>query len=142
MEIIQISQKDLNKKLFSNILFFMYAEVGAMGERGAINFVTSAGKLYHSNYVLGDIKLDSVIENFPILAKCKFSVLGCDSGALNGWNYVCLGAGNHLLVADEVYPQFKETIKDYTRRGQLYKNWKSNAFNIIKNRYSDAQEKI
>lgn len=131
MEPIQICKKDLSKDLFENILFFMFAEGGAMGEMGAVNFIKNDGKLYHLNYLWGDVKFEEVLELFPTLAKCDFGNFGLDSKIPDGWTYVNLGAGNHLIIKNEIYPKFYELIKDYKYMGEIYQNWIEHANTIL-----------
>ena len=131
MDIIQICKEDMNDNLFKDVLFFMFAEGGAMGEMGAINFVKTDGKLYHSNYLWGDIKFEEVLESFPTLSQCEFGFCGIDSKVPLGWNYVNLGAGNHLIVNDTVYPQFKKLIKNYKHMSKIYRDWAKRADSII-----------
>lgn len=131
MKIIEIKKTDLSKELFENIVFFMFAKDGAMGEQGAINFVKKDGKLYHLNYMWGDINLEDVEEKFPTLARCKFSIFGIVSNVPVGWNYVNLGAGNHLIVTDEVYPQFSKLISNYKLPVEIYRDWLEHADYII-----------
>ena len=50
MKIIELERENLNKEFFENVLFFMIAEGGAMGEPGAIKFIKTDGNLYHLNY--------------------------------------------------------------------------------------------
>lgn len=131
MDIIQVKKEDMNVNLFKDVLFFMVAEGGAMGEMGAINFVKPNGKLYHLNYLWGDIKFEEVMDCFPTLTQCFFGICGIDSEVPAGWNYVNLGAGNHLIVSDTVYPQFKKLIENYKHCGEIYRDWVDHANRII-----------
>lgn len=124
METINLCKKDLSHPLFENILFFMYAEVGAMGERGAVQFVKTDGRLYRFNYLFDDIRERDLVSYFPMP--------GFLSQGRTGWQYVSLGCGNHLLVRDAVYPQFHQLIKDYTRKGEIYRDWISHAETVVK----------
>ena len=131
MKKFELSQKDLKEKQFNNILFFMLAEGGAMGEPGAINFITDDDNLYHLNYVFGGFKIEEIIKKFPLLAECEFGLFGIDSKVPAGWHYVNLGMGNHLIVKSEVYPMFSKLISNYKSPGQIYQNWVKHAKSVI-----------
>ena len=78
MKIIELERENLNKEFFENVLFFMIAEGGAMGEPGAIKFIKTDGNLYHLNYVFGDFKIEEVLVAFPVLGECDFGMFGMD----------------------------------------------------------------
>ena len=119
---IELCKENLSRELFEDMQFFMYAEVGAMGERGAVNFVKADGTLYHFNYVYGTID-EADVESYYTMPKRE-----------DGWQYVSLGYGNHLFVRQELYPKFYELIKDYTHKGYIYKNWIQHAETILSER--------
>lgn len=120
---IDLCNADLNKATFKNVMFLSFAEGGAMGEPGAILFYLKSGELYHLNYVFGDVKLNKVQKFFPVLSECKFGVFGLDSSVPEGWNYVNLGMGNHLIVNDAVYPRFIEELGTDIEPSVAYMNW-------------------
>lgn len=131
MKIIGLDRENLNKEFFENILFFMIAEGGAMGEPGAIKFVKTDGNLYHLNYVFGDFKIEEILAVFPTLGECDFCLFGMDSKVPKGWNYVNLGMGNYLIVKSEVYPPFKKLISKCKSAGEIYQSWINHADYII-----------
>ena len=131
MKIIELERENLNKEFFENVLFFMIAEGGAMGEPGAIKFIKTDGNLYHLNYVFGDFKIEEVLVAFPVLGECDFGMFGMDSKIPEGWNYVNLGMGNYLIVKSEVFPPFKKLIRKYKSAGEVYQNWIDHADYII-----------
>lgn len=131
MKVIEFDRKNLNKSFFKDILFFMIAEGGAMGEPGAINFIKADGKMYHLNYVYGSIKIEEIYCVFPILKECKFEMFGMNSKNPDGWKYVSLGMGNHLIVKNYVNAQFQEQIRKYKSEGEIYQNWSKLAKYII-----------
>ena len=142
MDVIEINKGNINDNSFKNILFCMFAEGGAMGDMGAIYLVQAEGKLYRLNYIWGDVKYEEILDKFPPLAECEFGLFGRDSRVPTGWNYVDLGAGNHLMVHDRVYPEFKELIKDYTVRGKIYRDWISHADWILNNSQNVPRESL
>ena len=134
MKTIELGRENLNKEFFENILFFMIAEGGAMGEPGAVNFVKTDGNLYHLNYVFGDFKYEEILAVFPTLGECEFGMFGMNSKVPKGWNYVDLGMGNSLIVKSEVYPSFKKLIGKCKSAGEIYQSWIDYAENIIKSK--------
>lgn len=129
---IDLCNADLNKSTFKNVMFLSFAEGGAMGEPGAILFYLKSGELYHLNYVFGDAKLNKIQKLFPVLSKCKFGLFGLDSSVPDGWNYVNLGMGNHLIVNDVVYPQFIEELGVDIEPSVAYMNWMRIAEKIVR----------
>lgn len=128
---IELCNADLNRSIFKEVMFFSIAETGAMGEPGAIWMFLRSGTVYHFNYVFGDAKINKVEKLFPILADCKFEPFGMKSSVPEGWHYVNLGMGNHLIVKDEVYPAFKEIIAEDTEPSIAYMNWMKAAESVL-----------
>lgn len=122
-EVIDLCNADLNKSVFKNIMFFSFAEGGAMGEPGAILFYVKSGEFYHLNYVYGDVDIKKVEELFPVFAECRFGMFGLNSQVPDGWNYVDLGMGNHLIVNDEVYDSFVKMIGEDIEPPTVFRRW-------------------
>ena len=116
-------KNELTSNTLKDTLFFSLAEGGAMGEPGGINVITSDKKMYHFNYVYGDTDITTIQMAFPTLEKCEFGMFGIDSKVPKGWNYVNLGAGNHLIVADSIYPEFQKRIEKYNQPSEVYAHW-------------------
>ena len=139
-QIIEMEKATLNTVPFDKAKYFSFAEGGAMGEMGGILMVTSDGEVYHANHCLGDISYDDLVAMFPPLGRCRFEMFGKESTAPSGWNYVDLGMGNHLIVHDDEYPDFKKKIKGL-HPGQIYQKWlkfalfnKDESFTTLRNR--------
>ena len=123
MEVVELVKDDLTLDLFKNVAFLKFAEGGAMGEPGGVEFITTENKAYHFNYCYRDITYDDFLSVFPTLKKCRFGMFGIDSSTPKGWKYVNLGMGNHLIVASIVYDEFAEKIKNFDNPGKIYANW-------------------
>ena len=100
-KLIELNNADLNIASFKDVMFFSFAEGGAMGDAGAIVFYVKSGEGYYLNYVYGDVDVTKVKTLFPVLERCKFGICGIGSEVPEGWKYVDMGVGNHLLVKDE-----------------------------------------
>lgn len=128
---IELSNRELNIKTFHNVMFFSLAEGGAMGESGGVFFFDKFGQPYHFNYVFGDVDMEKVEKLFPALSNCEFGMFGLDSRVPDGWNYVNLGMGNHLIVNDEVYSKFSEMLGDENEPSVIYGKWIDIADSIL-----------
>lgn len=120
---ISLRNVDLNKTMFENIMFFSYAEGGAMGEPCAILFYTKNGEFYHMNYVYGDVDIKKVEGLFPVFAECRFGMFGLNTQVPDGWNYIDLGMGNHLIVNDKVYTMFVKMIGKDIEPPIVFRRW-------------------
>ena len=130
---IELNNSMITKEILSEIYFMSFAEGGAMGEPGAVFFYDKYGKLYHFNYVFGDVDLDKVEEVFPVLKECKFGMFGIHSYVAKGWHYINLGAGNHLIVKNKVYNLFTELITECKKPVDIYQQWMDKAAYVIEN---------
>lgn len=130
-DIIELQNKEIKKKLFCDITYFSIAESGAMGEPGGVIFINNKGQKYHFNYVFGDVDIEKVEKAFPVLAECEFGMFGENGNIPNGWNYVYLGMGNHLIVNDSVYIRFKEMLGDIEDPAEIYAKWQDIADSIL-----------
>ena len=131
--ISEICNSDLKKETFKDAQFIMIAEGGAMGEPGAVCIVTAGGNIFHCNYVYGDVKLSELTDTIPVLKAWDAGMFGEYSSVPDGWHCEYLGAGNHLLIRNDVYPNFKEVLKsngaEYPE--DVYQIWFDTAWNII-----------
>lgn len=132
MKITQISQKsELSKDIFDDAWFFHIAEDGAMGAFSNVTIITKHAKGFNFSYAFGDITFDDVLTFFPSLNEFN-SFLGEIISVPKGWQHVYMGAGNHLLISDEIYDKFYEETKENVRSIQIYGNWIEKAEQIIK----------
>lgn len=127
-----VSKEELNDELFKDVLFFKIAEGGAMGEPGGVVWVKSSGESFHCNYCYGDITRADLMLAFEPLKNCCFGIFGMGTVVPDGWVYVNLGMGNHLLVAASVHDEFKELTKDIKRASEIYGRWYDAALTITK----------
>ena len=135
---IDLCNADLNKAVFKNVMFFALAESGAMGEPGGVLFYVKSGELYHMNYIYGDVNMDKVEKLFPVLSECKFGTFGIDSLIPEGWKYLYMGAGNHLIVNGSVFEKFIDKIDEHTVPSVVYMNWIEIANDILQKLNKDG----
>lgn len=129
--ITEICNKDLKRGVFANTQFIFIAESCAMGEAGKVMILTSGGSIFQGNYCFGDIKLSKLYCAIPTLKDCVFDPLGDDGKIPAGWEYEYLGSGNHLIVREDIYAEFKADLKDAKYPEDIYPIWFDVAWNII-----------
>ena len=120
MRPIELNNSTFDKEILDKTTFFQIAEGGAMGDSGGIVFLTENGKVYHANYWYGDLKWEIIRRAFPVIDQFRF---GIDSEVPDGWVYVDLGMGNHLLVRQDRYAGFEALISDCKSPGEIYRRW-------------------
>lgn len=130
-DIYLICNEDLKKAAFTNAWFITLAEGGAMGEPGAVYIVTAGGSVFHCNYVFGDVDFGKLCRAIPVIKNLDVGTLGYYEETPDGWHHEYLGAGNHLLIRNDVYEEFKQFIDDKMLPSDLYSMWFDNAFQII-----------
>ena len=123
LNITPINADTLNETIFEEVLFFSLAERGAMGRPGEIIVVNSKPAAYSMQTYFGEVSYQDIARMFPIIKQCGFGLFGFDSEVPDGWNYVNLGMGNHLIVADEVYEEFQKLTKDCKSEPEYYQAW-------------------
>ena len=122
MQITKLKKATLSTVPFDKVRYFSVAEGGAMGSPGEVMMVTSEREVYSANYCYGDISYGDLVAVFPTLGMCEFPLFGVGTVMPEGWNYVALGMGNHLVVYDDVYVEFKKKIKGL-RPCEIYQKW-------------------
>lgn len=134
--ITEIHNSDLQKRVFTNTQFIFFAERGAMGEPGNVLLITAGGSIFHCNYYLGDVSLNKLCRCVPVLKECNFNTLGDGESISNEWKHEYLGAGNHLIIRNDVYGRFKEKICDVEYPDDMYLIWFDAVWNIIEKQNS------
>lgn len=129
--VTEICNKDLKKDVFANAQFIFFAESGAMGEPGKVLIVTSGGSIFHGNYCMSDIKLNSLHRSIPVLKACNFGTFGEGAKIPDDWQYEYLGAGNHLIIKKDVYEDFKKAIGNAVDPEDFYIGWLDAAWSVI-----------
>lgn len=134
--ITEIHNNDLKKGVFTNTQFIFFAESGAMGEPGSVMLITAGGSIFHCNYCFGDVSLNKLCRCIPVLKECNFNVLEDTIRISDEWKHEYLGAGNHLLIRNDIYDRFKEAISDAEYPEDIYLLWFDAAWDIIEKQNS------
>ena len=126
MNVIEINSENYKDYLHLDIIAFSFAGEGAQGEGGGggLWMVTSAGKLYHTNFAY-TISWEQAILLCPTLQACD-----CDlfrTTPPEGWQSYYMGGGNFLIVKD-TYTEIFSQLDPY----DLYGQWKDILIEKIK----------
>lgn len=117
MDAISVTHENLHQIDFDSIVVFFYAEPGAMGEAGKIEFSTADGKLYQLNYLHGEVSLGEFRRAYRA---GSFETLPIPPLA---WEHIYLGDGNHLLIHEIVCGKLMaDGVRD---PGQACMNWRN-----------------
>lgn len=134
MEIIM--KPDINTIRPDDILLFQFAEGGAMGSPGSIQFVIKddAGLKhyisYYASYLPYHIDDADIVRLFPPMENIRLEMFGGCTGLPETWRYISLGAGNHLFVRTEYYDTFSQHMKGKSP-AEIYGCWYETAVRIL-----------
>ena len=98
--------------------------------------ITAGGSIFHCNYCFGDVNLNKLCRCVPVLKECNFDVLEDAIRISDEWKHEYLGAGNHLLIRNDVYDRFKEAISDVEYPEDIYLLCFDAAWDIIEKQNS------
>lgn len=145
INVIEITQSNLQECINLDIIAFHWAAGGACGEGGAVVFITKDGQVYHSNYIYpGFIAIEDLFKIFPPLSEFRPGIMG---GGLYPpmWKDIYLGLGNYLVVHESICEAFKKTAKDElesrNKKGEkviLYNIWGDVVLKVIQESPSDV----
>ena len=100
---------------------FSMADGGAMGSPGEVIIVDKENNIYR--FWLQGVEYETAKRIIPTLFECEFGMRGHNRPA-SGWHYFDLGAGNHLLIKDDIYNEFYPEVQGYMDRpALLYQRW-------------------
>lgn len=88
----EVTRENLDAIDFDSIVAFEYAEPGAMGTAGDLNFSTADGTAFHLNYLHGEVSLREFCRSYRLGTVDSFPIPS------NIWNDHYLGMGNHFIV--------------------------------------------
>lgn len=117
MGTISVTHENLYRIDFDSIVVFSYAEPGAMGDAGKIEFSTADGTLYRLNYLHGEVSLSEFRRAY------RTGSFETQPVPPLTWRHVWLGAGNHLLVHENVSARLMPDGPDDP--GQVCVNWQN-----------------
>lgn len=138
--------------LFDNIIAYTVAEPGAMGFSNSMEIVDDKGKYFVISF--DEIPFASVKKFFPALADCIFNgpMPGetVEDGEIviypnnnddkncrrttrdaKGWKHIYIGAGNHLIIKEEIFPLLAKYIQNKSP-SEIYATWDEHIDEFIK----------
>lgn len=129
IEFERITERTLSRINPEDIVFFAYAEGGAMGWAGSIQIVTKRDDklgLYFIDYSsFSDFK--PIEELFPPITKSFLFIIG-DKTAVPEWTVANMHFGNHLFIRKEYREHFDRELDGR----HIYRNWIDTALKILK----------
>ncbi len=139
---IQIRRNNLESHLNLDIVAFQWATPGACGEPGGVEFITTCGKVYHTNYVYPEygVSDDDLYRLFPPLKEFQVGIFGGGKYP-EEWKDKYLGLGNYLVVHNSLWEAFskiaEEELKDRRDKGEcvsLNEIWDEVVLRVVKQR--------
>lgn len=127
-DFIELVPEILNILKSDDLMFFQYAEGGAMGEPGGIYLLMRNKQLYHTNYLYGHVTIDMLKQKFDAIREFKIGMLSTlFVQETEKFASMKLGFGNSLFVNKECLDKFcRELENENIKRsdgGKLYKMW-------------------
>lgn len=102
-----------------------------MGRPGEVEICLQNMDIYTFSYVYEDISFLDFKKYFPEIVDCEYGIIGFEKMEMNGWKYVSLSSGNHLMVHEEVYDEFVSKYLKTDPPVYIYQNWKRWAEEIM-----------
>lgn len=138
----------MDTKKLKHVIIFAFAEPGAMGAGGIIEFFTDKGETFYFNYLSEETPYPEIKEAFPVLKDCRFNgpiatrpanapkeivfYPDADNASIKtcvaeGWQHIYMGFGNHLVIRDDHFEEFSAAISDLTEEVDIYGKWLNRA---------------
>ena len=118
---ITLTEENYTKYIPLDPIAFSMAEGGAIGSPGEVIIVDKNNDIY--NFWLQGVEHETAKRIIPVLFECEFGMRG-HNRPVSGWHYFDLGAGNHLLIKDDLYNDFYPEVQGYMDRpALLYQRW-------------------
>jgi len=141
----KINHRNFNEVSYDNLYFVAFAEGGAMGWAGSMEFLTKENDKIKT-YMIDSTSLnfEECIETiFPPIKYFNCGVAGIGTEMKHpDWKWVDMGFGNHLFVRSEVYDVFiREMQSNFSldkgmgtkcTPGYVYENWAYFGWGILK----------
>lgn len=144
--------KQIKGEDFRNVIMYSIAEPGAMGAPGMMEFITSDGRAFWFDYMSEETPYEQIREALPSIKECYFSGPAAEERRGNepaeivfyperaernrrthvgaGWRHIYMGFGNHLVIREEYYDEFKAAISDLKTEVDIYCKWQDRALGL------------
>lgn len=140
----------MDNKQFVDVIMFAFAEPGAMGAGGIIEFFTDKGEDFGLDYLSEETPYWKIKQVFPVLKDCRFNgpmpddvrpkntpqeiVFYTSADGANmrtriaeGWRHIYMGCGNHLVIREDHFEEFSAAISDLKEEVDIYCGWLNRA---------------
>ena len=118
----------LSKKMFKDVVAYIFSEPGAMGLNGTIECLKASGEIFRISYLDEETNWNVVKENFEGMNECIFNgphpnvvysgnvmAIGRNNNIVTtineGWREICFDAGNHFVCKEEYARGFIDFFK-------------------------------
>lgn len=120
---IEITESNYKDYCSLDIVAFLFAQPGAMGDPGGVEIIDAQGQYYHTNYCYNGVSYDQLMEIVPVLKVCKIGIVNHQTP--EGWKAIYLGFGNHLTIKADYYDKFEEESRNrhIEEAVELYQQW-------------------
>ena len=134
MNVIEITESNYQDYPSLDIVVFLHAAPGAMGEMGAIFIIDRDGQIYHANYCYGvdRINKDHIKDFIPVFADLEHGLLSSNSKNPD-WVSEYLGYGNTLVILKEISDGFQKKVQaaNFQHSGELFQQWPGFVLDLI-----------
>ena len=134
MDVIEITGSNYQSYQNLDIVAFIIAREGAMGEPGGIEIIDKAGQMYHANYYFGKdcIGREHIKDIIPVYGDSKFGITGCETKN-EDWVSINLGFGNSLFMIKDIYDGFTKKAEEanYQYSHEIYRHWTSIVLSLL-----------
>lgn len=137
-DFIELVPEILDSLKSEDLMFFQYAEEGAMGEHGGIYILMRNKQLYHTNYLYGYVTLEMLKEKFDGIRDFWLGMLSTlYARVCYSFLSIPLGYGNSLFVNYDCIKKFTQELKKQNIKigsifnDELYQKWLGVAKEIL-----------
>lgn len=107
---IRLMQNNFIQYLPMDIVAFTFAEGGAMGYPGRMEFITSDGTDYYAD-AYEDLTDDDMKIICPIFYDCVIIPRELRNVPASGWQGLYLSPGNHMFIKDSIWEEFSRGME-------------------------------
>lgn len=107
-----LTNESVQKLSVKDIYFISMSDSGAMGDGGAVCIISLKGQkiiVQKGNYVYDDLDINQIYHKLPFLVKLNSD----EFNKIENWHFEYMGAGNNLLVRNDIYDDFMATIERF-----------------------------
>lgn len=107
-----LTNESVRKLSVKDIYFISMSDSGAMGDGGAVCIISLKGQkiiIQRGNYVYNDLDINQLYHKLPFLVKLHSDKFD----KIENWHFEYMGAGNNLLIRNDIYDDFMATTENF-----------------------------